>query len=99
MAGEEGLWPLKLDLTDTRSNPFNKSAQLVLEIASGGKWVRLISAKGHYKHQVSKKTLEQVIPKFTNRTFDELVDIAFRDRAINSLDHEIWTLLDQGSEK
>jgi hypothetical protein len=99
MAGDEGLWPLKLDVSDARTNPFNKSALTVLEIASSGKWVRLISGKGHYKHQISKKTLEQVVPKFTDRPFRELFDIAFKDRIINSLDHEIWTILDQGSEK
>ena len=62
MAGDEGLWPLKLDVSDARTNPFNKSALTVLEIASSGKWVRPISRKGHYKHQISKKTLEQVVP-------------------------------------
>ena len=99
MAGEEGLWPLKLDLTDNRSNPYNKSAMNVLEIASSGKWVRLISGKGHYRHQTSRKTFEQVPPKFTGRSFDELVDIAFKDHVINGPDHEIWSILDQGSEK
>ena len=69
------------------------------DFASGGKWVRLISAKGHYRYQVSKKTLEQMPPKFSDRTFQELVDIAFKDRTVTSLDHEIWDILDQGSDK
>ena len=99
MAGEEGLWPLKLDLTDARSNPYNKSALTTLEVASDGNWVRLVSAKGHYRHQKSKKTFEQTPPRFSNRTFDELFDSAFKDRVVSSLEHEIWEVLDQGSEK
>ena len=99
MAGEEGLWPLKLDLTDARSNPYNKSALAALEVASSGSWVRLVSAKGHYRHQKSKKTLEETPPRFSNWTFNELFDSAFKDRIVSSLEHEIWELLDQGSEK
>jgi hypothetical protein len=98
MAGEEGLWLLKLDRPDAKSNRFNTSALRILEEAEKG-WVRLISAKGHYRYQVSKKTLEQTPARFSNRSFQELINIAFRDRVIDSLDHEIWDVLDQGSDK
>jgi hypothetical protein len=99
MAGEEGLWPLKLNPKDSRSNSYNTSALIVLEAASSGKWIRLVSAKGHYKYQVSKKTFEQTPPKISNRSFDDLVNTAFKDHTINTLDHEIWEVLDSGSEK
>jgi DNA N-6-adenine-methyltransferase (Dam) len=98
MAGEEGLWPLKLDKPDTKSNRFNKSALMVLEEAEKG-WVRLISAKGHYRFTISKKTLKQMPPKFSNRSYQELIDLEFKDRSVTSLDHEIWEVLDQGSDK
>jgi hypothetical protein len=98
MAGEEGLWALKLDKPDAKSNRYNKSALKTLEEAEKG-WVRLISAKGHYRYSVSKKTLENTPPKFSNRQFQELIDIEFKDRKIGSLDHEIWDALDQGSDK
>jgi hypothetical protein len=98
MAGEEGLWPLKLDKPDTKSNRFNKSALKVLEEAEKG-WVRLVSAKGHYRWQPSKKTLEQMPPKFSNRSYQELIDFEFKDRVVRNLDHEIWDVLDQGSDK
>jgi hypothetical protein len=98
MAGEEGLWPLKLDKPDAKSNRYNKTALEVLEEAEKG-WVRLISAKGHYRYSVSRKTLERTPPKFSSRTFQELRDSGFKDRIITSLDHEIWNALDQGSEK
>jgi hypothetical protein len=101
MAGEEGLWPLKLNPPDGKSNAYNTSALNILEIADSGKWVRLVSGQRakHYRHQVSKKTFEQVPPKFTERSFQELIDIAFKDRVIKTLDHEIWDVLENGSDK
>jgi hypothetical protein len=99
MAGEEGLWPLKLDRPDAKKSRWNTSALNVLEEADSGKWVRMVSAKGHYRYQVSKRTFEQVPPRFSSRSFWDLVNIARKDRIIESLDHEIWDVLDQGSDK
>ena len=103
MAGEEGLWPVKINPPDGRANQWNSSARNIVEIAANGthekpgpKWVRLISRKKHYEHQVSKKTMEDTPPPFTNRTFDELVRIAFEGRIIDTLDHEVWTVLSKG---
>jgi hypothetical protein len=98
MAGEEALWPLKLDRTDARSNPYNKSAMNIREEAEKG-WVRIMSAEGHYRHQASTRTFEQVPPKFSERSFDELLNAAFKDRIITSLDHEIWDVLANGSTR
>jgi hypothetical protein len=99
MAGVEGLWPLKLNRSDGKSNAWNTSAMNILEIAESGKWVRIVSQKKNYRHQESKKTIEEVVPKFTNRPFQELINIAFKDRTVTSLDHEIWGILDDGSKK
>jgi hypothetical protein len=99
MAGEEGLWPLKLDQPDAKSNRWNQSALRIMELAESGKWVRIVSAKNHYRYQVSKRTFEEVPPQFSDRSFDDLINIAFKDRIIVSLDHEIWDALSNGSEK
>lgn len=99
MAGEEGLWPLKLNPPDGKSNAWNASALNILELAESGKWVRIVSTKKHYRHQVSKKTFEEVPPKFTDRPFKVLRDIAFKDRIVTTLDHEIWEVLENGSDK
>jgi hypothetical protein len=97
MAGEEGLWALKLDKPNAKENPYNKTALKILAEAEKG-WVRLISGKGHYRHKVSPTKLEKTPPKYSNQTFKELIDLQFGDRKINGLDHEIWTVLDEGSE-
>ena len=99
MAGEEGLWPLKLNPPDGKSNNWNTSALNILELAESGKWVRIVSTKKHYRHQVSKKTFDEVPPKFTDRSFNDLVDIAFKDRIVTTSDHEIWDILENGSDK
>jgi hypothetical protein len=99
MAGEEGLWPLKLNPSDGKSNAWNTSALNILELAESGKWIRLMNSTKHYRHQVSKKTFDEVPPKFTDRTFKDLVDIAFKDHVVRTLDHEIWDVLEDGSDK
>jgi hypothetical protein len=99
MAGEEGLWPLKLNQSDGKSNKWNTSALNILEIAESGKWIRIVSTKKHYRHQVSKKTFDEVPPKFTDRSFRDLIDIAFKDTTVTTLDHEIWDVLENGSDK
>ena len=99
MTGEEGLWPLKLNPADGKSNAWNTSALNILSIAEKG-WVRMISLKKAYRHQPSNKTLTEMPPQFSDRSFDELVNAAFpEDRVVSSLDHEIWETLRNGSKK
>lgn len=99
MAGDEGLWPVKLNPSDGKANAWNTSALNILSIAEE-KWVRIVSMKKEYRHQVSNKTLTETLPKFTDRTFGELVNAAFKeDRVVNTLDHEIWDVLKNGSKK
>jgi hypothetical protein len=100
MTGDEGLWPVKLNPSDGKSNQWNTSARNILDIADSGKWVRIVSLKNHYRHQVSKKTFNEVPPRFSDRSFDELVNMAFpKDRVVTTLEHEIWEALKNGSTK
>jgi hypothetical protein len=99
MAGEEGLWALKLNPPDGKSNNWNTSALNILELAEAGKWVRIVNAGKHYRHQVSRKKFADVPPKFTDRPFSDLVNIAFKDRIVTTFDHEIWDILENGSDK
>ena len=55
--------------------------------------------KGTLYHTISKTTYEQTPPRYSDRTFDELVNIVFGDRIIVDLNHEVWDLLDNGSDK
>jgi hypothetical protein len=93
------LWPVKLDPPDGKSNRWNRSALNILEIAASGKWVRIVSLKKEYRHQVSRRTFEETPPKFSDRPFTDLVNEAFKDRIVDSLNHEIWDVLENGSSK
>jgi hypothetical protein len=54
MAGEEGLWPLKLNPPDGKSNPWNTSALNILALAEEG-WVRIVNLE----EALSASVLEQ----------------------------------------
>jgi hypothetical protein len=100
MTAEEGLWALKLNPSDGKANAWNTSALNILKLADEGRWVRMVSMKKNYRHQVSKKTLEEVPPKFSDRSFNDLINMAFKDdHVVMSLDHEIWDILENGSNK
>jgi hypothetical protein len=99
MLGEEGLWPLKLNPPDGKANRWNTSALNILEIAESGKWVRLVSKKKEYGYIPSRKTFETTPPRPSDRTFMDLVDIAFKDRIVTTDDHEIWNVLEDGTDK
>jgi hypothetical protein len=100
MAGDEGLWPVKLNPPDGKGNAWNTSALNILELAESGKWVRIVNQNNkHYRHQLSKKTLDEVPAKFTDRSFKDLIDIAFKDHVVRTLEHEIWDILENGSDK
>jgi hypothetical protein len=71
-----------------------------LKLAEEGRWVRMVSMKKNYRHQVSRKTFEEVPPKFSDRPFNDLINAAFKDdHVVTSLDHEIWDILENGSNK
>jgi hypothetical protein len=99
MNGQEGLWAIKLNPPEGRSNRWNTSAMTVLRVAESGNWVRIIS-KGEYRYSVSSKKFAETPPKFSDRKFNELVNDAFpAERRITSLDHPIWDELANGSVK
>ena len=38
-------------------------------------------------------------PRFSDRPFDELINEAFKDRVVTDLNHEIWDVLENGSDR
>lgn len=82
------LWRIKLPGPDGRSNTWTDSA---LQIAKAAEttWCRMVSdtTNGIYTHYVPAATLPE--PKWPELTFDQILQIAFRDRLIDSLDHPV----------
>jgi len=70
--------------------------------AASGKWVRIISKQknGQYRFIPSPKSFEKEPPKFSDRTIDEMVAAAYdKDHRVIDNDHEVWTVLAEGSAK
>lgn len=101
MLGEEALWPVKLDPPDQKPNNWNVSARNAVKDATGA-WIRLISKQraGQYRYQISPKSIEKEKPKFSNRSAFDLVNAAYdKDHRVHDDDHEVWTILAEGTTK
>jgi hypothetical protein len=82
------LWPLSLPDETGRSNRWHESAREAATMAKSV-WVKMAAdmAAGYYKiFQAEGKIPE---PTWPNRSFNELLRIAFRDRTVDSIDHPI----------
>ncbi len=86
--GNVGLWPVKLPTEEGRTNSWSQSAMECALLAREN-WVRLSSSRelGSYMPYVATGITTD--PKWPEKTFDELIEIAFRDRYIDSAEHPV----------
>lgn len=86
------LIPVPLPGPDGRRNSWHQSLAEIVALAET-KWVRSVSNKnvGGYDALVAETTLPD--PAWPELTFQELVEIAFRERLIKSADHPVITQL------
>ena len=82
------LWPIALPDANGRINSWSDSAHQAAQIATT-EWVRLQSEQelGSYKVLQAQGKLPD--PVWPNKTFSELLEIAFAGRIIDSEDHAI----------
>ena len=80
------IWPIRLPRSDGRRDTWNQSA---LEAADLGKkrWVRIASNMSLGAYEVFTATGVLPEPEWPDLTFQKILEIAFKDRFINSLDH------------
>ena len=86
--GNVGLWPVKLPSEEGRINSWNQSAMECALLAQDN-WIRLSSSRelaSYVPHAASGITTE---PKWPEKSFGELVQIAFKDRFVDSADHPV----------
>jgi hypothetical protein len=86
--GVNALWKIKLPRPGTKMNPWTRSALQVVGRAES-EWVRLKSdrALGAYLAETATGITED--PEWPDYDFGKLLEIAFRDRLITSLDHPV----------
>lgn len=86
--GTTFVWPIRLPGEDGRRDTWNESALQAAELAMAS-WVRVasnMSAGGYDVHQAVGDIPEPVWPE---KTFEELLHVAFRHMYIDSLDHPV----------
>ena len=82
------IWPIRLPGEDGRIDNWNLSALEAAEHAKG-KWVRVAANMSLGGYDVYEATGELPEPVWPEITFQELVNIAFKGRLIDSTDHPV----------
>jgi hypothetical protein len=80
------IWPVKLPSIDGRQNAWHTSMMAATELAMK-KWVRVAANMGAGAYDVYEATGELPEPEWPELSFQEILEIAFRGRVIDSFDH------------
>lgn len=82
------LWPVKLPTEDGRTDNWSRSALEAASIASE-KWVRMQANMSLGAYDVFQAAGNLGEPDWPEITFDRLIEIAFQERYIDSLEHPV----------
>ena len=82
------LWPIRLPNEDGRHDNWNRSALEAAELAKK-KWVKVVSNMSLGGYEVYEATGELPDPEWPDLSFEEIMDIAFKDRFIAGMDHPV----------
>ncbi len=82
------LWPIRLPGEDGRHNAWHRSALEAAQLATK-QWVRVAANMSLGAYDVFEATGDFPEPEWPNISFKELLQIAFRDTYIQSLDHPV----------
>jgi hypothetical protein len=82
------LWPAKIPTGDRRAGAWHSSAFDAAQIAMC-QWIRLQSNLALKAYEVFKATGYTAEPEWPDKTFDEVIKLAFKDRYIASADHPV----------
>ncbi|RXZ43127.1 hypothetical protein EBB06_10930 [Crenobacter cavernae] len=86
--GNPFLWPVNLPGEDGRLDAWSQSAHTAAGIAEG-RWIRLVANRTVGAYDVMEATNLSDEPTWPELTFRELVNLAFRDKLIDNLEHPI----------
>jgi len=82
------LWPIRLPGEDGRIDEWNRSAMEAATMATEG-WVRVASNMSLGAYEVYQATADLPDPEWPELSFEQILQIAFKDRMIESLDHAV----------
>ena len=84
--GDVFLWPAKLPGTDGRSNAWNDSALAAARLAET-KWTRLAANMGAGMYDTFEAAGELSEPEWPELSFREILELCFKGRFIQDVDH------------
>ncbi len=82
------LWPVRMPGVDGRLDPWNQSAHDAAQYGMK-KWIRVQSNRQLGCYEIYEAAGEIPEPEWPEKTMEELIRLAFKDRIITSLDHPI----------
>jgi hypothetical protein len=82
------LWPVKMPLPDGRQNEWHRSAAEAAECAIK-KWVRVTSSMSLGAYEIFEASGGLPEPVWPDISFQEILQIAFRDRIVDRADHPL----------
>jgi hypothetical protein len=82
------LWPIRLPGEDGRLDNWNASAMEAANLAQS-RWVRVASNMSLGGYDVFKAMSDLPEPEWPDMSMQQIMDIAFKDRLINSLEHPV----------
>ena len=80
------LWPIRLPGPDGRSDTWNQSALEAANIAEN-KWVRVAANMSLGAYDIYDAGSELAGPEWPELEFQKIIEIAFKDRMITSMNH------------
>lgn len=86
--GQVFIWPVPLPGPDGRHNPWHKAALIAAETAKT-RWVRVTANMGRGSYDVRAAVADYGEPEWPEKSFHELLNFAFGDKFIASLDHPV----------
>lgn len=86
MQGQAFIWPIRMPGPDGKIDTWNSSA-LEVSLIAQEKWCRIVSNMhlGAYEAMVASRNTTE--PKWPEKSFQQIMDLAFKDRIIDSMDH------------
>ena len=86
--GVSFLWPVRLPGDDGRHDEWNRSALEAAHMAMDG-WVRVAANMQLRANDVFRATADLPDPEWPEEGFHHLLNVAFKDRYIQSIDHPV----------
>ena len=82
------LWPVRLPGDDGRIDDWNRVAREAAEIAMS-RWIKLTANRSLGTYDVSEAAADLPEPHWPTESMEQLLEVAFRGKIIDSLEHPI----------